>query len=73
MKECQFQALLTLQSREDALADELVERVHCTCCDRHVEFRTSNEFPLVFPKMHERVLLTELCKNCGGGDNAQTD
>lgn len=71
MKECQFQALLTLNCADDAMTDGLVERVDCAQNDRHVEFRTSKEFLLLFPKTHERMLLAELCKKCGGAEDAR--
>lgn len=70
MKEYQFHGLLTIQSREDKIKDELVERICCAIRNSQTEFRTIPAFPQVFPETHERVFLAVLCKNCGGAENA---
>ena len=64
MKECQFQALLTLSSSDEIETNGVVFQVDCAEHDRHVRFSTSKEFLLVFPKTFERMLLAELCKDC---------
>ena len=64
MKECQFQALLTLSSSDETETNGVVLQVDCAERDRHVRFSTSEEFLLVFPKTLERMLLAGLCKGC---------
>lgn len=73
MKECQVQALLTLNSADDALMNGVVERIDCAECDRHVEFRACKEFMLLFPKAYDQILLAELCKGCEAAEMHKCD
>lgn len=70
MKECQVRAMLTFRQRDGFTTHEVVERMDCDECDRHVVFRSITGMPILFLEVHMRNLLAELCENCCGAEDA---
>ena len=61
---------LSTEISNQIAAGEVVERMDCAECDRHVEFRIITGEQILFFEAHMRNLLAELCKNCCGAEDA---